>query len=150
MKSYKGRFQPLFPNKYKGDPTNIIFRSLWELKVMRSLDENANVIEWSSEEMFVPYLDPLTNRRRRYFPDFIAKIRTPDGTIRTTMIEVKPKKQTIEPKVKERKTKSYINEVVTFANNRAKWTYAQAYCLDRGWDFKILTEEDIFGKKSHK
>jgi hypothetical protein len=31
--------------------------------------------------------------------------------------------------------------------NNAKWEAAKQYCLDRGWEFKILTEQEIFGNK---
>jgi len=33
--SYKGKYRPENPKKYKGDPTNIVYRSLWERKFMR-------------------------------------------------------------------------------------------------------------------
>ena len=29
----KGRYKPINPSKYKGNPTNIIYRSSWELKL---------------------------------------------------------------------------------------------------------------------
>jgi hypothetical protein len=64
------------------------------------------------------------------------------------LLEVKPKQQTKEPKVQKRKSKQYITEVTTWAVNQAKWKYAKEYCLDRGWEFKILTEEEIFGKST--
>jgi hypothetical protein len=147
--SYKGRFSPKHPKKYKGDSTNIIFRSLWERKVMSYLDENPNVLEWSSEEIIVPYISPIDNRYHRYFPDFLIKVKQTDGTSRTILIEVKPKHQTVEPKSQKRKTKQYITEVTTWATNQAKWQYAKEYCLDRGWEFKILTEDEIFGKKTN-
>lgn len=148
--AYKGKFSPKNPKKYKGDPTNIVYRSLWELKVMKSLDENINVLEWSSEEVIVPYISPIDNRPHRYFPDFIVKARTPDGNTKTMMLEVKPMHQTIEPKVQTKKTKKYITEVMTYGVNQAKWKYAQEYCLDRGWEFKVITENEIFGTKPSK
>jgi hypothetical protein len=141
--AYSGRFSPKNPKKYRGDPTNIIFRSLWELKVMKYLDENPSVVEWSSEETIVLYFDPVQNKRRRYFPDFIVKIRKPDGTTHTMMLEVKPKAQTVEPKVQKRKTKQYITEVTTWATNSAKWAAAREYCLDKGWEFKLITESEL-------
>jgi len=146
--AYKGKFSPKNPNKYKGDPTNIIWRSLWEKRVMTYLDENSNVIEWSSEEVIVPYISPVDNRRHRYFPDFLIKVKQANGNIKTMLLEVKPKQQTKEPKVQKRKSKQYITEVTTWAVNQAKWKYAKEYCLDRGWEFKILTEEEIFGKST--
>lgn len=144
--AYKGKFSPKHPKKYQGDPTNIIFRSLWELRVMKQLDENPNILEWSSEEVIVPYYDPSTMRRRRYFPDFLVKAKKTTGEVQTMMLEIKPKAQTIEPKVQSRKTKKYITEVTTWVTNNAKWQAAQEYCLDRGWEFKLITEDNIFGK----
>lgn len=143
MQTYKGRFSPKNPKKYLGDPTNIIFRSLWELKVMKYLDENDGVLEWRSEELAIPYFDPTTGKNRRYFPDFIVKARAANGGTKTLMIEVKPKKQTIEPKVQKRKTKQYIMEVTTWATNTSKWKAAREFCADRGWEFTFITEEDL-------
>lgn len=142
-KTYKGLFTPKNPQKYKGDPTNIVYRSLWEKKVMEWLDTNSNIIEWQSEELYVPYLSPVDNRRHRYFPDFIVKAKKPDGSIITMMLEVKPHNQTKEPEVKKRKTRKYITEVMTWAVNDAKWKYAKEYCKDRGWEFRILTEKEL-------
>lgn len=143
MNTYKGKFVPKNPKKYVGDPTNIIFRSLWERKVMIYLDENSTVLEWRSEEIAIPYYDPTTGKYRRYFPDFIVKAKTANGGTKTLMLEVKPKKQTIEPKVQKRKTKAYITEVTTWATNKSKWEAAREYCLDRGWEFKIITEIEL-------
>jgi hypothetical protein len=141
--SYKGRFTPKNPKKYRGDPTQIIFRSLWERKVMVYLDENPNILEWSSEETIVPYYDPSLRKHRRYYPDFIIRARKSDGSITTMMLEVKPKAQTIEPKVQSKKTKRYITEVTTWATNSAKWDAAREYCLDRGWEFRLITEQEL-------
>lgn len=143
MKTYKGRFSPKNPEKYKGDPTNIIYRSLWERKVMVYLDENPNVIEWNSEEIIIPYISPVDNRPHRYFPDFWVRAKSKDGSSKTMLLEVKPKAQTKEPKKKSKVTKKYITEVMTWGVNQAKWKYAQEYCLDRGWEFKILTEDEL-------
>lgn len=141
--AYKGKFSPKNPKKYKGDPTNIIFRSLWERKVMTYLDENSNVIEWQSEEIAIPYRSPLDNRLHRYFPDFLAKVRKADGSTETIMIEVKPLYQTKEPEVQKKRTKKYITEVTTWAVNDAKWKSAREYCADKGWKFQIITEKEL-------
>jgi len=138
--AYSGKFSPQNPKKYRGDPTNIIFRSLWERRVMVYLDQNTTVLEWNSEEIIIPYLSPVDNRWHRYFPDFW--VRTKDGVM---IIEVKPEKQGLAPQVKKRATKKYINEVVTYGVNMAKWKAADEYCLDRGWKFKAITlEENAF------
>jgi hypothetical protein len=141
--SYKGKYQPSFPLKYKGDHTNIIYRSLWERKFMVYCDLNENILEWGSEEIVLPYRSPIDNRIHRYFPDFYIKVKEQTGQIKKYIIEIKPKKQTIEPKVQKRKTKGYIYEVVEYAKNQAKWKAAQEFCKDRMWEFKVLTEEDL-------
>ncbi len=141
--AYSGFFRPSNPKKYMGDPKNIIYRSSWECKVMYWLDKNPDVVSWGSEELIIPYKSPLDNRIHRYFPDFVVKVRNKDGNLKTTLIEVKPKKQTIEPEKKKRVTKQYISEVTTWGVNQAKWKAANEYCLDRGWEFKILTEEHL-------
>ena len=141
--AYSGKFQPSYPRKYKGDPTNIIYRSLWERKFMVYCDLNENILEWGSEEIALPYKSPIDNRIHRYFPDFYIKVKESSGQIKKYIIEIKPKKQTIEPKVKKRKTKSYIYEVYEYAKNQAKWKAAEEFCKDRLWEFKVLTEEDL-------
>jgi len=141
--AYSGRFIPKNPKKYVGDPNNIIYRSSWECKMMSWLDQNPSIISWASEELIVPYISPVDNRKHRYFPDFIVKMRTKDGTVKTMMLEVKPKKQTKQPKQRKRITKQYIEEVQTWGVNQAKWKAATEYCLDRGWEFKIITEDHL-------
>jgi len=141
--SYKGRYQPNNPLKYKGNFRNIIYRSLWELKFMKYCDSNRNILEWGSEELFLPYRSPLDNKVHRYFPDFYIKVKESTGQIKKYIIEVKPKKQCIEPKPQKKKTRTYIYEVRQYAQNQAKWKAAEEYCLDRGYEFKILTEKEL-------
>lgn len=145
MASYKGFFRPQNPQKYKGDPTKIVYRSRWELLVMGKLDSNDSVIEWSSEEIRIPYISPIDNRRHTYFPDFYVKKRNySDGNIECILIEVKPKNQTVPPKVQSGKpTRRYITEVYTWGINSAKWDAAEKYCAARGWKFLKLTEDDL-------
>jgi hypothetical protein len=141
--AYSGRFTPKNPQKYIGDYNNIIYRSSWECKVMDWLDRNDNVISWASEELTIPYKSPADNRFHRYFPDFLVKVKTKDGKFKTILIEVKPKRQTLPPEQKKRITKQYVNEVVTYGVNQAKWKAAEEYCLDRGWEFRVMTEEHL-------
>ena len=140
--AYKGRFSPRNPQKYNGDPSNIIYRSSWECKVMDSFDKRPDILSWSSEEMAIPYVSPVDGRRHRYFPDFIVKVRTKDGTIKTMMVEVKPEKQSKPPARKSRVTKQYIQEVVTWGVNQAKWKAAIDYCKDRKWTFVVMCSTD--------
>ena len=141
--SYKGKYQPSYPKKYKGDHTNIIYRSLWERKFMVYCDTNTNILEWGSEEIALPYRSPLDNKVHRYYPDFYIKVRESNNKIKKYIIEVKPAKQTIEPKVKKRKTKGYIYEVREYVKNQAKWKAAKEFCKDRLWEFKIITEKEL-------
>ena len=141
--SYKRKYQLKNPSKYKGNPTLVIYRSLWERSYMKKLDLNENILEWSSEEIALPYKSPLDNRIHKYYPDFYVKERLSDGTIKKYIVEIKPKKQTLEPKVPKRKTKGYLYEVMEYAKNQSKWNSAREYCKDHGYEFKILTEDDL-------
>ena len=145
--SYKGKYQPSFPKKYKGDPTNIVYRSLWERTFMKYCDTNENILEWFSEEIAVPYRSPIDNKIHRYFPDFYIKVKESNGSIKKYIIEIKPKKQTLEPIPQKRKTKGYIYEVYEYAKNQAKWNAAKEWCADRGYEFKVLTEDNLFWVK---
>jgi len=141
--SYKGKYKPSFPEKYKGDPTNIIYRSLWERKFMRYCDLNQTILEWGSEEIALPYRSPVDGRVHRYFPDFYIKVKESTGSIKKYLIEIKPKKQTIPPTKPKRQTKGYLYEAFEYAKNQAKWAAAKDYCKDRLWEFKVLTEDDL-------
>ena len=141
--AYSGKYSPTSPHKYKGDPTNITFRSLWERKFMVYCDSNANVLEWNSEEIAIDYVSPVDHRKHRYFPDFYMKVRESDGSIKKYVIEVKPLKQCSPPKKPKRQTKRYINEAYTYAINQTKWKEAREYCADRQWQFKVITEKEL-------
>ena len=140
---YSGKFRPRFPKKYKGDASKIVYRSSWEARCMNYFDLNENILWWASEEVIIPYKSPIDGRYHRYFPDFVINVKQRDGKTKTLMIEVKPENQKNAPKVRARKTKKYINEVVTYAVNQAKWDAATEYCNDRMWEFKVLTEKDM-------
>ena len=141
--AYKTKYKTQNPSKYIGNPTNIICRSLWERRVCKYLDENVNVIRWGSEELAIPYYSPVDRKMHRYYPDFIAEIKSPDGSVKTYVIEVKPKKQTKAPEKKKKQTKSYIKECMTFAINEAKWKSAKTWCDHNDMEFKILTEDEL-------
>tara|TARA_Y100001970_G_scaffold26812_2_gene32439 strand:+ start:3558 stop:3995 length:438 start_codon:yes stop_codon:yes gene_type:complete len=141
--AYKGKYKVRCPYKYKGDPTKVIYRSLWELKFMKYCDSNINILEWGSEEMYVWYRSPVDNRPHRYFPDFYIKAKESNGQIKKYIIEVKPKKQTAPPAKPKRQTKGYLREAFEYARNQAKWKAANEWCIDRGFEFKVLTEKEL-------
>ena len=140
--SKKSLFRPHNPRKYKGDVRNIICRSNWERRFCSWCDLNENVLEWGSEEFWIPYRAP-DGRVRRYFPDFIMKVRENSGDIKTYVIEVKPAKQTKRPKPRKKVTKSYLYECKTYEVNQAKWKAASEWCKDHQVEFKIVTEKEL-------
>ena len=140
--SYKGKFTPKNPLKYRGNPSNIIYRSSWELRVMKYLDDNPSVIWWASEELPIPYYSPVDKKKHRYFPDIISQMKLKDGKVMTYIIEVKPDRET-RPPTQKKKTKRFIQESITYVINECKWKAATEFCKDHGWEFKILTEKDL-------
>ena len=136
--AYKGKFRPQNPKKYKGDYTKIIYRSGWELKFMNYLDRQPDVISWSSEEVIIPYKSPIDNKFHRYYPDFWVK--TLKGE---SLIEIKPKRQTLPPKENPKHRRRYLKEVKTWGINSAKFAAAEQFCKSKGWEWRIITD-DVF------
>ncbi len=141
--AYKGKYKVRAPYKYKGNPTKVVYRSSWELKFMNYCDTNTNILEWGSEEMYVWYKSPVDNKPHRYFPDFYIKARESNGQVKKYIIEVKPQRQTKPPAKPKRQTRGYLREAYEYAKNQAKWKAANEWCLDRGFEFKVLTEKEL-------
>ena len=142
--SYKGKYIPTNPKKYKGNSSQVIYRSLWERKVMVYCDRNEKVIEWGSEEVIVPYRSPWDGKMHRYFPDFYMKVEQKSGNVKKFLIEVKPKSQCKSPvKNPKRKTRNWYKQVKAWGINQAKWKSAEEYCKNKGMEFKILTEDHL-------
>ena len=142
--AYKGRYKPLNPKKYVGNSSQVIYRSLWERKLMVYCDNNNAVLEWGSEEVIIPYRSPWDGRIHRYFPDFYMKVRQSSGAIKKFIVEVKPKYQTKPPvKNPKLKTKKWYKEGQNWGVNSAKWKSATEYCKDQNMEFKILTEDHL-------
>ena len=146
-KYLQGKYIIRNKEKYLGDHTNIIYRSSWELKFLAWCDKNPNIIAFSSEEVVIPYKSPVDGRVHRYFVDFYVETIQADGSKKTLLLEVKPKAQTLEPKIPKRRTKRFISEVMTYGVNQAKWKAAEDFCKHKGWEFQIITESELFGKK---
>ena len=143
MAKYQGFFKPKNPQKYKGDPTNIVYRSGWELKLMLYLDSRNEIISWGSEEVVIPYRSPIDGKIHRYFPDFIVTKVNSEGKKETALVEVKPLNQTIPPKKSSKISRKYLTEVKNWGINEAKWKAASEFCKDRGWSFHIFTEREL-------
>ncbi len=138
MRYKQGKYIPRSSRKYKGDPRNINYRSSWEYKFMLWCDQTPSVQEWGSEEIIIPYTSPVDGKRHRYYPDFYVKV---NG--KKYIVEVKPTKQTKEPKRQKKVTKRYVTEVVTWSVNQAKWKAATEFCKDYGMEFMLITEKEL-------
>lgn len=137
--TYKGRFKPKNPEKYKGDASNIVYRSLWERNTFRWLDENTSIKAWASEEFFIPYRCATDNKMHRYFVDVWFMNIEEEQYI----VEIKPKKETTPPKKPSRQTRRYISESLTYIKNQSKWQAAEQFAKSRGWQFVIWTEDTL-------
>lgn len=148
FKGHKGKYIVKNKEKYVGDVNNITYRSSWEKKVMIELDHNPNVYKWTSEETVIPYRSPIDNRMHRYYVDFTVWYKNAKGEILTTLIEVKPFKETLEPKkTKGKKKENFIREMQTYLVNQAKWQTAVSICESKkNHKFIVMTEKDIYGK----
>ena len=137
-------FKPTNPVKYTGTYP-IISRSKWETAAMRYFDRCSSCLSWGSESTVVRYYDPVKHKQRRYFIDFKATFTTKDGSTKTFVIEVKPYRQTIEPKQSTRKKAStFLVESNTYQTNLAKWDAAHKWAKSKGYIFLILTEKELF------
>ena len=137
--SYKGRYTLKNPEKYIGDAKQVVYRSLWEKQAFKWCENNPKVKLWNSEETVVPYKSTVDKKLHRYFVDLLIQLDNKE----TYLIEIKPKSQTIPPKKRSRKTKKYINEIVTYAKNQDKWEAATQFAEHKGWKFQVWTEETL-------
>ena len=138
-KAYSGRYSVKNPSKYNGDPSNVIFRSLWERSLMKFLDDCPDVVKWMSEGTVIGYVCGTDRKPHRYFVDFTITFKNGE----THLVEVKPEKETIAPKQPKKKTQRYILEVVTYIKNQSKWTAAKKYAEDHGMIFSVWTEKTL-------
>lgn len=134
----QGEFVPKHPEKYIGKG-KIKYRSSWELAFMQICDNHPNVVQWASESIFIPYFDPLSNKRSIYIPDFFLVYFDKAGTKHVEVIEIKPLKEM-----------SILNagrnarDRLLAVKNGEKWKAATAWCAKQGIRFKVLNENDLF------
>ena len=133
----QGSFVPKNPAKLVGNskPT---FRSSWELTVMNFLDTHPSVLQWASESISIPYVNPLTGEPRRYIPDFMVLYQDKNGQRRAEIVEVKPMKEALMESAKNKRDQAVI------LINTAKWAAAMTWCKKNGMTFRVLTENDIY------
>ena len=141
---YKGKYTPEHPAKYMGNSSNIVYRSMWERRCMKYFDVNPSVLQWSSEEISIPYYDSMTKKVRKYFPDFLIKVKTENGEDKTHLIEVKPSKD-LRPPVggRGKKKSTLLYEMKTYQMNQDKFASARKWCDKRGITFDVWTEKHL-------
>ena len=126
---YKGKFIPRNPIKYLGDLKSIVYRSSYELKFMNWCDLNESVKGWASEEVAIPYRNPLDNKVHRYMVDFYIQVDK-----KKYLVEVKPERFTKPPDTQKRKTKRYLQEVAQYGVNEANGKVLKTFVKNKIWN----------------
>ena len=120
---------------------------------MLECDGNPSIVQWSSEEIAIPYISPVDKRMHRYYPDFMLKVKRRDGTTELVLVEIKPHRETKRPKPQKksgRPQKRVLKEHATWLVNQAKWRAAHEWCASRKITFKVMTENELYGAKKPK
>lgn len=149
-KVQQGYFTPKNPQKYKGDPSKVVYRSSWELKFLQYCDSNESVIEYAAEPLGIPYINPVLKKECTYWIDCYMSTRASDGSITQWLIEVKPNKYLTPPEppkiLTEKKTLNYVRHAKAYIINTAKFNAAKIYAEKRMMRFGIITENFLFNK----
>ena len=121
---FKGKFTPKNPDKYSGNVKQIIYRSSWERLFMVYCDKKESILQWSSEEVKIPYIHDVKNRT--YYPDFWVFMMNKNNALVEKLIEIKPHYQR------------------TMKVNKAKWNAAEEYCKENNMEFLVMTEKELY------
>lgn len=138
----QGYYKCINPSKYigKGD---IIYRSGLELKFMLWCDKTDTIVKWSSESVIIPYYDSFQKKHRKYYIDNFVEIQE-GNIIKRYLVEIKPHKQTIEPKTTKGKRKAnLLYEKIMYQNNCDKWKFAKDFAKKHDMEFIIITEREL-------
>lgn len=141
----QGYYEPSFPEKYKTNTKQIIYRSSWELKLCKWFDLTPEVVEWASEPLSIKYFYTLDQKMHTYYPDFYFKFKKADGSEIKYIVECKPSVQLQKPEEPKRRTpntiKNYNYLMETYIKNSCKRQYAKKWCSDNGYNFVYVTEK---------
>lgn len=95
------------------------YRSSWEQKVFKYLDNDKGIAAYHPESLVIPYT--LEGSHHNYHPDILIELTSG----KSLLVEIKPENQVPWPK------------------NQAKYTAAKAYCRERGINFSVWTEKEL-------
>jgi len=142
-KFHQGYYNALNLQKYIGKGP-IIYRSGLELKFMRWCDKTDTILRWSSETIVVEYYDTIKRKNRKYYVDNFVEILEGE-VVKKYLVEIKPHKQTIEPKPSKGKKKSNLlyEQMMWVNNHHDKWPAARAFAEKHGMEFIIITEKEL-------
>jgi len=120
------------------------YLSSYEYHMFSFLDRSPAVVKWGAEMVVVPYYNEVKKRKARYIVDVYVKYKDKDGNFKEELIEIKPFDQTQPPKRGRKRKDVYMEEMFTYIQNQNKWEAAQKYAEERGWEFRIMTENSLF------
>jgi hypothetical protein len=161
----QGYFKPTNLEKYKGDPSVIIYRSMWEHRFMTWCDLHTNITSWCSEPIGIPFLNPcakLVNGMyqsaiHNYYVDFYITVQKDEKVSESWLIEIKPgmqvptteqllrlSKMITEGNKTDKKIRRYNHELKTLLVNRAKFLAAKKFAEERGCKFAVCDEHFLF------
>lgn len=147
-KYHQGQYKIQNPDKYIGNPNEILYRSGWEFKFMLYCDLNPGVVKWGSEVFKIPYND-FMGHSHVYIPDFYLETKSLENPLYMNrfLVEIKPEKQIREPKIpmtiSEKKLKGLEYDITEWRKNKYKWAYAQEWCKSRDIQFWLITETHL-------
>jgi hypothetical protein len=140
---FNGNFEEYHePLKYYGHRP-IKFRSSYEFRYMCKLELSVPVVKWSSEEIRIPYFmkekvgGKFVLRRHEYVTDFTVHMESGKKYV----VEVKPASQRPQPA-----NIALIKRDPVLYKNACKWRAAIIWCKANGYEFKVESEANLFGK----
>lgn len=137
----------------------LFYRSGMELKVMKYLDFNENVIKWGAECLKIPYQmkhfdnGDVVLKEHCYYPDFYYELKI--GNITNIVVaEVKPMNEykmvqdLLEGKLSipvngTKKLKNFEYSLKMAYKNKTKFETMINWCDKKGYKFIIITEETL-------
>ena len=155
MSFYKGFHNSYSPkNESKCiSPSKIKLKSTLERAFAIWCDRNDSILSWGYEKISLQYISPKDGKKHKYIPDFWIRMLKKDGSIKDALVEIKPYTFTKMPEIQlteklKKPTRRYVNTVIQFKINEAKWNAARIFCNRYNMEFLIITEKDL--KKNKK